>query len=174
MGNGWWKTTFETATWNAYSVIRSLVLLEMCTRIAISESLFLGRDSWKEIAIAVFDTTRWFELGRIEFSSGSAEVKSQSSSIDGPLLSWEGLGWGVGGFNGWLEREKSNIDPGGTETGRFDCWGLEKGDACRRGGEARMEKGSDEFGREEFCGCWIEGVDDRDVGYELVRDAKGS
>lgn len=42
------------------------------------------------------------------------------------------------------------------------------------GGEARMEKGSDEFCREELCSCWIEGVDDRDVGYELVRDAKGS
>lgn len=37
-----------------------------------------------------------------------------------------------------------------------------------------MEKGSDEFGREAFCGCCIEGVDDREVGYELVRDAKGS
>ena len=51
---------------------------------------------------------------------------------------------------------------------------MEKGDACRRGGEARMEKGSDEFVREEFWGCCDEGVDDREVGYELVRDAKGS
>lgn len=42
------------------------------------------------------------------------------------------------------------------------------------GGETRIEEEFDEFGREEFCGCWIEGVDDRDVGYELVRDAKWS
>lgn len=82
----------ETAISNAYSVINAVVLLEKYAWIAIIESLLTSLDNLKEMLTEVFDTIKSLVLGKVPVSSGSAEVKSQSSSADAPLLCRGGLG----------------------------------------------------------------------------------
>lgn len=84
--------TFETAISNAYPVINAVVLLEKCATIPITESLLIGLDNVKEMLTEVFDTVSSLVPGNVPLSSGSAEVKSQSSSVAAPLLCRGGLG----------------------------------------------------------------------------------
>lgn len=86
------RHTFETAISKAYSVINAVVLLEKCARIPITELLLTGLDNLKEMLTEVFDTVNSLVLGKVPLLSGSAEVKSQSSSADAPLLCRGGLG----------------------------------------------------------------------------------
>lgn len=84
--------TLETAISNAYSVIKAVVLLEKCATIPITESLLTGLDNLNDMLTEVFDTVNSLVLGKVPLLSGSAEVKSQSSSADAPLLCTGGLG----------------------------------------------------------------------------------
>ena len=80
--------TLVTATWNSYSVIKLSVLLEKRASIPIVEPFLSGLDTSKEMLTPVFDTSKSLVIGKLALSSGSAEVKSQSSSADVPLLCW--------------------------------------------------------------------------------------
>lgn len=80
------KHTLVTATWNSYSVIGLSVLLENCASILIMELWLSGLEIAKEMLTPVFDTSKSLVLGNLALSSGRAEVKSQSSSVDAPLL----------------------------------------------------------------------------------------
>ena len=156
--------TFATATWKVYSVMRKGVLFENEASIAMELSPFSALLALKTIVTAVFETTISFEVGNdAAASSGRAEAKLQSSSavVIGmsvvPLLCWVGAGVGV---VGGLGEAKLKIEADGE--GEGFCGGL----------EARTANGSEELG----VGCDNEGpgVPDRDVGCELVREAKGS
>lgn len=92
--------TLETAISKAYSVINALVLLEKYARIPITATPFAGLDNLKEMLTEVFDTISSLVLGKVPSSSGSAEVKSQSSSADAPLLCRGGLGCTGGELEG--------------------------------------------------------------------------
>ena len=134
------------ATWNVYSVIKLSVLFEKDAKILTTEPLLSGLESLKQIVTEVFDTVNSFEVGRFVESSGSAEVKFQSSSFDAPLLC--GVSdWELGDFGGWADVPKLKIEDG-ADDGRF-C-GLEKGADCCGAGDDKMAKGSDEGCGESF------------------------
>lgn len=101
----------------------------------MTESLSAGLDTAKEMVTAVLETRRRLMVGREVVSSGSAELKFQSSSVEVPLACWGG-GCGADG-------EKLNSEVAGGVSG---CWGfcwVGKGEAVREVGLEREAKGSD-------------------------------
>lgn len=98
--------------------------------------------------IEVFDTVNSFVLGKLVLSSGSADVKSQSSSATTPLRCGRELSEGVGELEGLIEEAKLKMEAVGGENGIFNCWGFENGDGCRGVGADRLAKGS-----EGCCEC---------------------
>ena len=68
-----------------YSVIELEVLFENLARM-FTEPLLLDLETLKAMVIEVLDTTISFDVGRLELSSGKAELKFQSSSLVTPLL----------------------------------------------------------------------------------------
>lgn len=81
-----WRDTFVTATWKVYSVTRLVVRFEKEARMWITESLFAGRLARKTMFTGPLCTVKSFEVGRLVFSSGKAELKFHSSSADAPLV----------------------------------------------------------------------------------------
>lgn len=75
-------------------MINAEVLFEKCARIPITVLLLTGLDNLNEMLTEFVDTVNSLVLGKLSLLSGSAEVKSQSSSADAPLLCRGGLGWG--------------------------------------------------------------------------------
>ena len=75
-----------TATWKVYSVIGLFVLLEKEALMETTLSVLAVLDALKTILTDVFETINSLRDGRLEGSSGRAEVKFQSSSADAPLL----------------------------------------------------------------------------------------
>ena len=78
--------TLATATCRVYSVMRLGVLLENEAFIDIEESELSSLSTRKSILTEVFETIKLFCVGSSEPSSGSAEVKFQSSSAGAPLV----------------------------------------------------------------------------------------
>lgn len=67
-------------------MIRLGVLLENEALIDIAEFILPGLSTRKSILTEVFETVKLLWAGSSEPSSGSAEVKSQSSSADVPFV----------------------------------------------------------------------------------------
>lgn len=106
-----------TAIWKVYSVIRFEVLLEKLARMATAESPLSALCTTNAMVTEVLETTRLLEVWRLDPSSGSAEVKFQSSSADAPLLAGceSGTGW-LGATEGFWDAN-SNKEGGGEGTG---------------------------------------------------------
>lgn len=120
------------------------------------ELLPLGLESWKEMVTKDLDTIKLLEAGRLAFSSGRAEVKSQSSSTDAPLVCCGVLLLSLGDFDFSMDDAKSNIE-GVVEDGFGGCV-RGKGKGCRGAGADKMAKGSDggcvALEGFEFCCDW--------------------
>lgn len=67
-------------------MIRLSELLEKCARMLTTVPLLSGLESLNLVVTKVFDTNKSFDAGKSVGSSGSAEAKSQTSSVDAPLL----------------------------------------------------------------------------------------
>lgn len=112
--------------------------------IVIIEPSVWGLWTPKAIMTEVFETIRSLADGKLLASSGNAEAKSQSSSAEAPLLVCCDVdvdcAFGGGGFGD----AKSDSDAEGDGAGTCDCWVLEEDEACRKAGEDRAAKGSDD------------------------------
>ena len=74
-----------TAVWNVYSVMTWAVLFENFARMSITPSPICRLDTSNTMWTSLSDTTSVLVDGK-EVSSGSAELKLQSSSIEVPLV----------------------------------------------------------------------------------------
>ena len=78
----------------------------------MTEPSSLGRDTLKRMFTDVFETVKTLEVGKLSdkiFSSGNADAKFQSSSIDDPLV---GFTDAMGTCTGWVFGEKSKSEAG--------------------------------------------------------------
>lgn len=99
----------------------------------MTESVSAGLDTAKEMVTAVLETRSWLVVGREAVSSGRAELKLQSSSVEVPLV----CGGGACGC------AKLTSEVAGAASA---CWGFcwaGKGEAVREVGLEREAKGSD-------------------------------
>jgi hypothetical protein len=144
------------------------------------ESLPLGLDILNAIVTDDLATIRSLKDGRLALSSGRAEAKSQSSSAVAPLLGRSARDGCVVELPRWADGAKLKMEGEGEALRRFKGGAFDIGDGCRGGGDPNEAKGSE--GRS--CGDWDgweacegtndgPGVDDRDDGCEVTRDAKG-
>ena len=155
------------------------VLLENEALIDMAELMLPGLSTRKSILTEVFETIKLLWAGSSEPSSGSAEVKSQSSSADVPLVGCCGLAvsWLCG--TAVFGDAKSNKDGDGAGAGFWDGCEDGSGDAVREAADDSPAKGSVEgCGGFGACCAWSRvggaGVLDRDEGMELVTNLKGS